>query len=222
MAGLFLTKDKEVKMFSLEAVSFKNILEVKKLKLKAGQITAVLGSSGSGKTTFLKLLNNMISADSGKIEYKNKDLKSYDPVKLRREVVMLPQNPEIFAGTIKDNFKIAEEIDGSDFSKNSDYRKILKKVSLEHSLDNPADKLSGGEKQRLALARIILLKPEVLLLDEPSASLDKKTEENIIKMVAAYVRENDRTLIMVSHSPQIAAEFADRIIKIEAGKIIEE
>lgn len=209
-------------MFSLEAVSFKDILQIKKLKLKANQITAILGSSGSGKTTFLKLLNNMISADSGKIEYKNKAIENYDPVNLRREVVMLPQNPEIFAGTIKDNFKITEEIGDNYFSEDSDYREILKKVSLTKSLNTAAENLSGGEKQRLALARIILLKPEVLLLDEPSASLDKKTEENIIKMVTAYVRKNDQTLIMVTHSPQIAAEFADRIIKIEAGKISEE
>jgi len=207
-------------MFKLENIKFKDILNVEKAELKKNMITAILGSSGGGKTTFLRLLNNMITADQGKITYKNKEIDKYDPVQLRREVVMLPQDPEIFKGSIKDNFKITEEIADNGVSENINYEELLQKVSLTQNLDDNADNLSGGEKQRLALARVMLLEPEVLLLDEPSSSLDKKTEEKIIKMVVDYVRENDRTLIMVTHSPDIAEKFADRIINIEAGKIV--
>ncbi|MFW5988337.1 MAG: ABC transporter ATP-binding protein [bacterium] len=207
-------------MFKLKNIKFKDILEVEKAELEKNIITAILGSSGGGKTTFLRLLNNMISADQGKITYKNKDIEKYDPVQLRREVVMLPQDPKVFKGSIKDNFKITEEITDKEFSENKNYKEFLHKVSLTQNLDDNADNLSGGEKQRLALARVMLLEPEVLLLDEPSSSLDKKTEEKIIKMVVDYVRENDRTLIMVTHSPDIAEKFADRIINIEAGKIV--
>jgi len=207
-------------MFKLENVKFKNILNIEKAEIEKNMITAILGSSGGGKTTFLKLLNNMITADQGKIMYKDKDIESYAPVALRREVVMLPQDPEIFKGSIKDNFKITEEISDNGISKNLNYEKLLTKVSLTQNLNDAADNLSGGEKQRLALARVMLLEPEVLLLDEPSSSLDNKTEEKIIKMVVNYVRDNDRTLIMVTHNPSIAEKFADRIIKIEAGKIV--
>jgi len=207
-------------MFKIENVKFKDILNIKKVELDKNMITAILGSSGGGKTTFLKLLNNMITADQGKITYKGQDIESYDPVALRREVVMLPQDPEIFRGSIKDNFKITEEIADKVISKNLNYEELLHQVSLTQNLANDAQKLSGGEKQRLALARVMLLEPEVLLLDEPSSSLDKITEEKIIKRVVDYVSKNDRTLIMVTHSLDIAEKFADRIINIEAGKIV--
>ena len=209
-------------MFKLENIKFKNILDIKNVELEKGIITAILGSSGGGKTTFLKLLNNMITADQGEIIYKGKKIESYDPVALRREVVMLPQDPEIFKGTIKDNFEITEKIAENGISKKINYQDLLSKVSLTQNLDDAADNLSGGEKQRLALARVMLLEPEVLLLDEPSSSLDQKTEEKIIKMVVDYVRKKDRTLIMVTHSSDIAEKFADRIINIEAGKIVTE
>jgi len=206
-------------MFKLENVIFKDILNIGKIELDKNMVTAILGSSGGGKTTFLKLLNNMITADQGEIFYKDKNIESYDPVALRREVVMLPQDPEIFKVTIRDNFKITEEIADNGISKNLNYKELLEKVSLSQNLGDNAENLSGGEKQRLALARVMLLEPEVLLLDEPSSSLDKKTEEKIIQMVVDYVRENKRTLIMVTHSPEIAEKFADRIINIEAGRI---
>lgn len=208
-------------MFKLEKVRFKNILDVQKIKIDENKVTAILGSSGGGKTTFLKLLNNMITADQGVIKYKNKKIESYDPVKLRREIVMLPQDPEIFKGSIKENFQITEEIADNNVSENIDYQKLLTKVSLTQNLSDGANNLSGGEKQRLALARVMLLEPEVLLLDEPSSSLDKITERKIIKMVVDYVRENNRTLIMVTHSPEIAEKFADQIINIENGEIVE-
>lgn len=207
-------------MFKLENVKFKDILDIKKIELKKNLVTAILGSSGGGKTTFLKLLNNMITADRGQIIYQGKEIESYDPVNLRRKVVMLPQDPQIFKGSIKDNFKITERIADNGLSENINYKELLRKVSLNQKLEDDAEKLSGGEKQRLALARVMLLEPEVLLLDEPSSSLDKKTEEKIIKMVVDYVRENGRTLIMVTHSPEIAEKFADQIINIEAGKIV--
>ncbi|MFN2340706.1 MAG: ATP-binding cassette domain-containing protein [Halanaerobium sp.] len=209
-------------MFLLENIKFKNILEVNQLEIEKNIITSILGRSGGGKTTFLKLLNNMISVDKGEIFYKGKNIEDYDPVKLRREVVMLPQDPKIFKGSIEENFKITEEITDNNYSDNKKYKSLLKKVSLEKNLNDNAERLSGGEKQRLALARVMLLEPKVLLLDEPSSSLDHKTEEKIIKMVVDYVSKNDRTLIMVTHSPDIAKKFADRIINIEAGKIVTE
>ena len=208
-------------MFKLKDVKFKNILNIKDIELEEKMITAILGSSGGGKTTFLKLLNNMITADQGIIKYKEEEIESYDPVKLRREIVMLPQDPKIFKGTIRDNFKLTEEITGNRASENLNYNQLLNKVALTQNLDDSADNLSGGEKQRLALARVMLLEPKVLLLDEPSSSLDKITEEKIINMVVDYAKENDRTLIMVTHSPEIAEKFADKIINIENGEIIQ-
>jgi len=207
-------------MFKLQNIEYKDILQIDSAELKEHVTTAILGSSGGGKTTFLKLLNNMISADSGTIYYKNKDINNYDPVELRREVVMLPQDPEIFKGTIRDNFIITEKLADKKHAEDDIYKNILKQVSLPKSLKDRAKNLSGGEKQRLALARVMLLEPEVLLLDEPSSSLDQETEEKIISMVVNYAGKNSRTLIMVTHSSDIAETYADRIINIESGRII--
>jgi putative ABC transport system ATP-binding protein len=207
-------------MFKLENVKFKNIIEIDELKIEDNLVTAVLGPSGGGKTTFLKLLNNMISADAGKIYYKNRLVEDYDPVKLRRKVVMLPQDPQIFKGTIEDNFRLTEELTAKEYSDEEVYKKLLKKVALDNNIFDDAEKLSGGERQRLALARVMLLEPDTLLLDEPSSSLDIETEEKIIDMVVNYARNNCRTMIMVTHSPDIADKFADRIINIEKGKIV--
>ncbi|ADO77854.1 ABC transporter ATP-binding protein [Halanaerobium praevalens] len=206
-------------MFKLDKVQFKNILNIESLRLEQNKITAIKGSSGGGKTTFLKLLNNMITPEKGKITYKEKNIKDFDPALLRREVMMLPQNPKIFKGTIRDNFEKAELIRGGNLSSPERYNQLLVQVALTNSLNEQANNLSGGEKQRLALARIILLEPKVLLLDEPSSALDQKTEEKIIKMVVNYIKKNNRTLIMVTHSLQLAEVFADRIIEIENGKI---
>lgn len=207
-------------MFEIKNIKYKDILKIDELKIEDNMVTAILGPSGGGKTTFLKLLNNMISPEEGQIYYRNQEIKDYEPVKLRRRVVMLPQDPQIFPGTIRDNFRITEEITSNKYSEDEVYRELLKKVSLPKKLmDNAAD-LSGGEKQRLALARVMLLEPETLLLDEPSSSLDLETEEKIIDMVVNYAKDNCRTMIMVTHNPDIAEEFADRIINIEAGEIV--
>lgn len=103
--------------------------------------------------------------------------------------MMLPQNPKIFKGTIRDNFEKAELIRGGNLSSPERYNQLLVQVALTNSLNEQANNLSGGEKQRLALARIILLEPKVLLLDEPSSALDQKTEEKIIKMVVNYIKK---------------------------------
>lgn len=207
-------------MFNLKNVEFKNILNIDQCIIKREKITAILGSSGGGKTTFLKLLNNMISADKGEIKYNNQKIQKYDPVKLRREIVMLPQNPVIFEGSIKDNLEKTEIIADKKISSQEKYLTLLKKVNLSQSLNKNAAELSGGEKQRLALARVILLEAKVLLLDEPSSSLDQKTERKIIKMVVKYIKENNKTLIMVTHNKNIAEKYSDEIIKIEKGKIV--
>ena len=204
----------------MKNVRYKNILYVEDLEIEDNKITCIVGKSGGGKTTFLKLLNNMLGYDTGTIKFNNKDIMEYDPVELRRKVPMLPQNPVIFPGTIKDNFSITQKFAEKEAKNEQDYLKILKTVGLDkHSLDEDADKLSGGEKQRIALARILLLEPKILLLDEPSSALDEKTEKLIIEMVVDYIKNKNGTLVMVTHSTQIAEKYGDRIVTINDGEI---
>lgn len=207
-------------MFKLSNVKYKNILKVNNLEIEKNKITCILGKSGGGKTTFLKLLNNMISPTSGIIKFNDKNIFDYDPVELRRKVPMLPQNPVVFSGTIKENFDLALKYRDLKPKSKKNYKEILEKVDLDkQKLDKNAEDLSGGEKQRLSLARILLLEPNILLLDEPSSALDEKTEKLIIDTVVDYIRRKNGTLIMVTHSTKIAKEYGDEIVTINQGKI---
>lgn len=208
-------------MFRLNNVKFKNILDIAELNIEDHRVTCIVGKSGGGKTTLLKLLNNLISADEGTIFYKEKHIEEYNPIELRREVVMLPQNPVMFTGNIRDNFEKSLLFTEKPLADDDTYRSLLEKVGLNHQLDSDTKNLSGGEKQRIALARVLLLKPEILLLDEPSSALDDETEDFIISMVVNYSRESGGTLIMVTHSRGIAEKYADEIITLFDGKIQE-
>lgn len=184
-------------------------------------ITCIVGPSGSGKTTLLKMLNCLNVPDEGVIQYNDKDISKIDSIKLRRNVVMLGQTPVIYSGSIEDNLQI-----GLGFSQKLPASKIkmeeaLKRVELNKELSDGCGNLSGGEKQRLCLARVMLMDADTYLLDEPSAALDKETEEFIIENFSKFVLENNKELIMVTHSEQIAEKFPDSIIRIENGKVTE-
>ncbi len=207
-------------MFNFENVKYKNILDIESLHIEKNKVTCIVGESGSGKTTLLKLFNKLISPDSGKIKYKDKNMKEVDSVELRREVVMLPQSPAIYEGTVKENLLIGLKFsEKEDMMDDDTLKEILKEVSLNKNLEEDAEKLSGGEQQRLALGRIILLDPNVYLLDEPSSALDEETEHLVIEKMVEHVRKANKTLIMVTHTKRIAQEFADNIIEVRKGKV---
>lgn len=207
-------------MFLLKNVTYKHILHIDKLVIEDNKVTCIVGESGSGKTTLLRLLNKLISSDSGEIIYNNHDLNTIDSVSLRRAVVMLPQIPAIFPGNVKDNLLIGLKFAEKPPVDDDKLRHILEFVNLNKELQDESEILSGGEKQRLALGRVILLNPDVFLLDEPSSALDEETERIIIEKLVTYTKDMNKTLIMVTHSKKIAQTYADNIIQISQGKIL--
>jgi len=208
--------------FQLEKVKYKNILKIDKLQIPESKITCIIGESGSGKTTLLRLLNNLISPDEGSIFYKGRNIEDIDPIQLRREVVMLPQNPTVFSGSVKDNLLIGLEFAEKDEAGDEVLSEVLSMAQLAKPLSAIASELSGGEKQRLALARIMLLEPEVILLDEPTSALDEGTEERVIESVVEFAKRKAGTLIMVVHSKSIAQCFADFAVTIQGGEVVAE
>lgn len=206
-------------MFKLINVKYKHILSIDSLIIPGQKITCIVGQSGSGKTTLLRLLNNLISCDNGEIYYNDISLNDIEPIKLRRKVVMLPQTPLVFPGTISDNLQIGLRFCEHPPVSNDVLIKTLEKVHLNKKLTDDANLLSGGEKQRLALGRVMLLEPDVFLLDEPSSALDETTEHILIRNLVKHTKENNKTLIMVTHSISMAETFADCIIHIEEGKV---
>lgn len=209
-------------MFRLEGIKYKNILDIKQLLIPANKITCIVGESGSGKTTLLRLLNKMVSCTEGEIFYNGKAISTIDSIALRREIVMLPQVPAIFPGTVKENLLLGLKFSEKPMVHDEKLVEMLKMVHLNKSLEEDADKLSGGEKQRLALGRVILIEPKTFLLDEPSSALDEDTERMIIEQLVHYTRQKNKTLIMVTHSKAIAQTYADRIIEIKNGQVTDQ
>jgi putative ABC transport system ATP-binding protein len=209
-------------VFSLKKVKYKHILDIDDLCIKKNKITCIIGQSGSGKSTLLRLLNKLISCDSGEILYKGQPLNAINSIELRRNIVMLPQHPVIFPGTVGDNLLIGLKFAEKPAVDDEKLRNVLKMVHLNKNLNDDSDKLSGGEKQRLALGRVILIDPEVFLLDEPSSALDEKSEQMIIEKLVFYTKETNKTLIMVTHSKKVAQIFPENVVEINQGKIVEE
>lgn len=206
-------------MFELKDIKFKHILDIPYLKINR-PITCILGASGSGKTTLLRLLNRMDVPCEGNIVYNGIDMDAISPIVLRRDVVMLGQGAIVYDGTLRDNLLI-----GLRFSNKSDVcddtlRKVLRQVKLDKDLDGYCDKFSGGEKQRMCLARILLMDASVYLLDEPSSALDKESEQFIIRCLSQYVQEHNKQLIIVTHSHQVSEQFASSTIVLDAGKVL--
>lgn len=206
-------------MFRLEYVKYKNILDVDNLEIQGDKITCIVGESGSGKTTLLRLLNKLISPDKGKIYFMGRTLKEWDTIELRRKVTMLPQNPIMFNGNIRDNLLIGLKLSEKPLVKDEKLKEILELVNLNKVLDEPTQNLSGGEKQRLAIGRILLLDSDVYLLDEPTSALDEGTEVKVMNSVVEYIKSKNKTLIVVTHSKRIASSFGERVVEIFDGKV---
>jgi putative ABC transport system ATP-binding protein len=208
-------------MFALRDVRYKGILDIPSLDIPEGKVTCILGKSGSGKTTLMRLLNRMISPDAGTITYKGTPITEIDPVQLRRRVVMLPQSPVMFDGTIRDNLLKGLEFAGKPMAGENILLRIMDVMDLRKELDGDASTLSGGEKQRVALGRVLAMQPEVALLDEPSSALDRGTEDTIMGRLVAGAREYNVTLVIVTHSRALAEAIAENLIEIEAGRIVQ-
>jgi putative ABC transport system ATP-binding protein len=207
-------------LFALENVRVGDILDVPHLAIPANRVTCIVGRSGSGKTTLLRLLNRLISPDAGTIRYRGTPIIEIDPIELRRRVVMLPQSPVMFDGTVRDNLLIGLEFSDRPPVDDDALRRILEIVELRKALDDDASRLSGGEKQRVALGRVLAMRPETALLDEPSSALDSGTERTVIERLIAAARDHGVTVVMVTHARALAEEVADELIEIEAGQII--
>jgi len=206
-------------MFKIVELKYKNILDIDYLEIEGNKITCIVGESGSGKTTLLKLLNKLISPDKGEIYFKGRPLKDWDTIEIRRKVTMLPQNPIIFNGNIRDNLLIGLKFSEKPLVKDEKLKEILELVSLKKELDESAQNLSGGEKQRLAIGRILLLDSDVYLLDEPTSALDEGTEEKVMKAVIEYIKRKNKMLVVVTHSEKIASNFGERVVEIFDGKV---
>ncbi|MFC5713363.1 ATP-binding cassette domain-containing protein [Thalassorhabdus alkalitolerans] len=207
-------------VFELCNVSTEHLNDVN-LSLEEGKISCLFGPSGAGKSSILYLLNRLSDQGAGDIYYRGTSLASLPVQKLRRDVGMVFQESALFEGTVEDNLKYGPALHHS-WSPN-DGEKLLRKVKLPAEfLSKSADSLSGGEKQRVALARTLANDPDVLLLDEVTSALDVKSTEAIEELLKNVVKNERKTIVMVSHNINQIRRLADYAYFIDKGKVIEE
>lgn len=196
------------------------------LKIQDGEFIGIIGHTGSGKSTLIQHLNGLIKATSGGIYYNGEDIydDDYDLRQLRSKVGLVFQYPEhqLFETTIFDDVCFGPMNQG--LSKNEAGLRAfeaLKNVGMPESLyyQSPFD-LSGGQKRRVAIAGVLAMKPEVLVLDEPTAGLDPKGRDEIFEQIAQMHEENHMTIILVSHSMEDVANYVRRMIVMNQGRIV--
>ncbi|HBW35417.1 ATP-binding cassette domain-containing protein [Desulfosporosinus sp. BICA1-9] len=207
-------------MFTLRGVKYKDILDINELDIPEQRITCIVGESGSGKTTLLRLLNHLISYDEGEICFQKTPLSLWNPIELRRKVMMLSQSPAIFEGTVRDNLLIGFKFCEKPPVEDSQLQDALEIVRFHKDLSQDSNSLSGGEKQRLALARVLLLEPQVFLLDEPSSALDEETTQFVMEQLVQHVKHLKKTMLMVTHSKAVVQAFAEHVVETKKGKIV--
>lgn len=204
-------EEKSMALFSLHGVRFKEIC-YPDLEIASGKTTFVIGKSGSGKTTLLKLLNGVISPEAGTVCYRDKDVNDYDPIQLRREVLLASQMVYLFDKTIAENFAEYCAYRGIPCVSDDEMRRYLQLCALDFPLDAPCATMSGGERQRVYLAICLSFLPQALLLDEPTSALDDVTANTLLAGVKAFCAQHGITLIAVSHNRPIAEKYADDMV----------
>lgn len=197
------------------------------LDVKRGECLAVLGVSGSGKSTLLHLLGGLDTPTSGGVVVDGRDLStftSYERTVYRRTVVGLVFQSYYLVGsmTAEENIALALTFQGT-FGDERRRRaaEAIRRVGLEHRARHRPGQLSGGEQQRLALARAIVHSPPLLLADEPTGNLDLATAEEVMALIGRIHRDLRTTVVMVTHDQEMASRIADRIVHLRDGRLVE-
>ncbi len=202
--------------------SDKRVLDIEELNLEDGKITGIIGPSGAGKSTLLYMLNGLEKVTNGKIVFDGKELKSEPDIETRRQMSMVFQKPIVFNTSVYENMAYSLKLRGLPKMEIQD--KVLKLASfigLEDKLRQRAVTLSGGEAQRLSLARAIIHKPKVLLLDEPTANLDPANVAMIEKLILHAKIEYKTSIVLVTHNMFQAKRLADNVVFLLNGNVIE-
>ena len=195
------------------------------IKIEQGEMIGLIGHTGSGKSTLIQHLNGLLKPTSGAVFYDGKDINDSDfsKKKLRSKVGLVFQYPEyqLFESTVIDDVKFGPKNIGMDSLKiDMNSFQALKQVGIgEDLLDVSPLELSGGQKRRVAIAGVLAMEPEVLILDEPTAGLDPSGRDEILDLVAKLHKERNLTVFLVSHSMEDVARYVERLIVMNHGTV---
>lgn len=211
---------KELTKFYGTGESRFQVLKNISLNIKDGDFTVILGTSGSGKSTLLNVISGLERPESGTVVYDGSDITALSDSRLT-------EFRKKYIGFIFQQYYLLPDMDvsqnvkmGADLAANKDYVEIIDAVGLGSRLHKYPSELSGGEQQRVSVARALAKKPKVLFLDEPTGALDEETGRQVLDYICSLQKEYGFTIVMVTHNLNIA-EMADTVIKMNSGKISE-
>jgi putative ABC transport system ATP-binding protein len=207
-------------------VSGRRLVDDISIEVERGDVLAVVGPSGSGKTSFLRLLNRLDEPTTGTVYLDGADYRSISPRELRRRVGMVTQTAFLFPGTVEANLRFGPEQRSSKHGSQREQPldpatlvRLLDEVGLAGYAERDTANLSGGEAQRVSLARALANFPEALLLDEPTSALDDAAKQEVEGLILEVVRHNALTCVIVTHDLAQAARMANRALVLAAGKL---
>ena len=202
-----------------------HIIKNLSMKIEKGKITVIIGSSGCGKTTTLKMINKLIIPTSGKIYIDGEDISQKDTIKLRRNIGYVIQQTGLFPHmTVKENIELIAKIENIDKNKmNMRTRELMKMIKLDYekfSERYPLE-LSGGQQQRVGVARAFALDPAIILMDEPFSAVDPISRRQLQDELVAIQKKLEKTIVFVTHDIQEAVKIADKICLLNNGEIMQ-
>lgn len=188
------------------------------LSVDENDFVVILGASGSGKSTLLNILSGLEKLDSGEVLYNEENISNYTETQLtefrRKNIGFVFQQYYLLNNlTVFQNVRV-----GANLANNSDCSEILRELGLEDKVEKYPNELSGGEQQRVSIARALAKKPKVLFLDEPTGALDEETGRGILEYIFKLRNESKFTMIMVTHNENIA-QIANKIVHVKSGKV---
>ena len=185
-----------------------------------GEMLGIVGPSGSGKSSLLRLLNRLDEPTSGTVFLDGQDYRQFSPRELRRRVGMVTQRPFLFPGNVAGNIRFGP-LQRGEVVADEDIARLLERVGLPGFAGREVANLSGGEQQRVSLARALANHPEILLLDEPTSALDDEAKTGVEQLICSLVKDTSLTCVMVTHDRDQARRMCDRVALLEAGRLIQ-
>lgn len=196
------------------------VLEIESLEVLAGEVLALVGPNGAGKTTVLLALAQLLGHQEGEIAFAGRPLQAWSKLEYRRKISIVFQNPMLLDMSVADNVGMGLKFRGVPREQvKQRVHQWLQRLGIEALAARRAVELSGGEAQRVSLARAFVLDPELLFLDEPFPGLDPPARARLLEDLSALLAEDHRTAILVTHNLKEAAQLADRVAVIVGGKL---
>jgi len=187
-------------------------------EVEPGDVFVIFGPSGAGKSSLLRLLNRLDEPSSGTVRVRGQDYRDIPPQRLRKQVGMVPQQPTLIDGTVAENVSWGPRLRGEPVDRER-VNDLLDRLGLSGFADREAGDLSGGEAQRVAIARTLYNEPDIVLLDEPASSLDADAARQVETLLSDVMRDLSITAILVTHDTERARRLGSRGIRVEDGRV---